>query len=136
MARSFAELIAGLCELKNIENDGKLAAGASLHVNGACCSLAYQEQLAPDVVILHVVLDYKLIDNEGGFSHHPVRPWDRRFGSGQPADNVSPFTGRIGQIARLDLAELTPERLLLVLASHAARLAQWRDRELEEHLRR
>ena len=129
MASTFLKLIAGFCRLKKIDDDGTLAAGAPFNVNGAHCSLVHNDKMATDVVFLHVQYDYVPHESEAAIYKSLLRENHLHFDGHGPGFCISPTTGRIGQITRLDLARLTPDRLASVLVKHADRLAQWRDKE-------
>lgn len=130
MATNFGELIEGFCRLKQLENGDELAAGAPLNVNGACCSLIYNKTLAADVVFLYVEYAYAPLDRLAAIYKKLLRQNHLGFDGHGPGYCISPTTGKIVELTRLALPDLTPDRLAGTLVKHAARWQHWCDKNL------
>ncbi|GAA4034760.1 CesT family type III secretion system chaperone [Actimicrobium antarcticum] len=126
MATTFGELIEGFCRLKNLDYVTELAAGAPLSVDGTCCALIHNDMLDADVVFLYVEYAYAPLDRLSEIYQHLLRQNHLSFDGLGPGYCISPTTGKIVEVTRLALPELTPDRLASTLVVHADRCRRWR----------
>lgn len=127
MKQRFEDLVTGFCSLKQLGDPEPFIHGEPINVNGVRCTLIYNEQINSDQMYMYIAFDYAPHEQEGAIYKLLLQQNHTGFAGKGPGFCISPTTGMVGYVIRIDLDEVTPNKLASSLTYYADKAIEWKE---------
>ena len=125
MKQQFDAVVRALCSVENIHDAQSLIEGESIELDGVEFAFLYDDEIAAEALHLKVVFGESPLEDETAIFKELLNQNHIGYAGKGPGFCLSPASGKVLYLLRLELQEATPALLVTTMSYFGAKVKEW-----------